>query len=98
MTTSNKIRANFGISDDYAVVRFAGCCFYYGYEETVPEHVDEEDEDDESIEWAFVATVNGEEIIRLPTSAFDLHPAEDPVYFLLAGIAYLMSEGLLNRE
>lgn len=76
-------------SNDYAGLKSGRYRFYYGYEHTVPP---EPDDDDEDAEWAFVAWVDGEEVMRLPTS--EVHPSEreNMIFYLLAGIGHFLRD------
>ena len=88
-------------SDDYAGLEIPDLVeFYYGYEHTVNDGVDEDDENwDDSDEWCFVATENGEEIARLTMSEIidscNKVPCE-PNEFLIAGIGILIKRGTLS--
>jgi hypothetical protein len=75
-------------SDDYAgaSVHIPGklnAQFYYGWEETVPiPHGDDED-------WAFVATLDDQEIVRIGGSSLDKlsDRAQEPCEYLALGMA-----------
>ena len=64
------------IASDYAVCRFAGYFFYFGYEETIDD------------EWAFVVKKSGKEIGRIKGSKLGwADDCDDCGEILLRGIA-----------
>lgn len=89
-----QFRATVGLdcyaANDYCGLKVGRYRFYYGHEYTVPP--DPEDDWDENIEWAFVAWIDGEEVLRLPTS--ELHPKsdEEPLFYLVAGIGHFLKQ------
>jgi len=79
-------------SDDYCGMVGGKYSFYFGYEETVcPKHKTNtercDDLDCELSEWAFTATVDGKEVMRLPQSRLHPKQGEEPFFHLLTGIA-----------
>jgi hypothetical protein len=79
-------------SGDYAGMRNGKYDFYYGYEQTIPINV----EDDEDYEWAFVACENGIEVIRCTAKDLGHHQFDDATDVLLSGIATWLSKKGLN--
>jgi hypothetical protein len=73
------------IASDYASLAVNDLNFYYGYEETVT--VDGEDE------WAFVASINHQDVMRLSTTDLDAHRnSGDVSEYLLLGIGEYLKE------
>lgn len=73
------------IASDYAQLAVGKFSFYYGYEETVT--VDGEDE------WAFTASLENKEIMRLSTTDLDTHNSSgDVIEYLLLGIGEYLKE------
>lgn len=79
-------------ASDYAGFENGEYSIYYGYEKTIcanhgtkkcPEECDE-------YEWAFVAEKNGKEVMRLGTGELHHSKNEDPMFYLLAGVAHLL--------
>lgn len=84
-------------SDDYCGMSVGKYVFYFGYEETIcPKHKTNtercNDTDCELGEWAFTATVDNKEVLRVPQS--QLHPKqyEEPFFHLLTGIAMFLKD------
>lgn len=71
---------DFSIASDYATCSGGRTDFYFGYERTVGD------------EWAFTASKNGVEWLRLPQSKLGVREGSDMAEFLLAGISLWLQE------
>ncbi len=83
-------------SDDYAGLECGEYSFYFGYEETMcPKHGKnancEDDHNCEKNEWAFTATKNGKELMRIPSSKL-INEWRDVYEALLYGIGQFMNK------
>lgn len=78
--------SRFSIASDYATCSGGGTEFYFGYERTVGD------------EWAFTATVDGKEVMRIPQSKLGVRSASDMGEFLLAGISLWLQARQTHSE
>jgi hypothetical protein len=66
------------VASDYASLTVDDLGFYFGYEEEVDG------------EWAFIASDNGKEVLRLAKSKVHPRKGETPEYYLLAGVGHYL--------
>lgn len=79
-------------ASDYAGMSSSGVSFYYGYESTsCKKHGNEYCDCDES-EWCFTATHDSAEVMRIPKSKLWYENGEEPMFYLLCGIAIYMNK------
>lgn len=88
-------------SDDYCGMHAGKYDFYFGYEVTVcAKHKVEDCEDRfdcDLREWAFTASVDGKEEMRVPCSKLYPTPSEEPFFHLLAGIGMYLKEATHDK-
>lgn len=100
-------KKEFGINaysaSDYAGLECGDISFYYGYEETVcpvkSHRKNCEDYGCEKREWAFVASKDGKEVLRLPKSKiFPNDEGGDMYFYLVMGIGHYFKIESLSPE
>lgn len=78
----------YAIASDYAICEAGDLRFYFGYEFTLCKCGNDSNCECEEKEWCFVASNNGEEIMRIPQSKLGLDFGLDMSEYLLAGIGF----------
>jgi hypothetical protein len=91
-----KTKVDVYTSDDYCGMSNGKYSFYYGYEVTkcpVKSHKDDDDcytNNCDLREWCFTADIDGKEVLRLTRSELWEGRADEPFFYLLAGIAHFL--------
>jgi len=83
-----KMHDKYAIASDYAICEAGDLRFYFGYEFTLCKCGKDSNCECEEKEWCFIASNNGEEIMRIPQSKLGLDFGLDMSEYLLAGIGF----------